>query len=161
MTTLQLTNAPVARAAMLIRKPPAEVFEAIVNPDITTKFWFTKSSGRLEAGTAVTWTWEMYNASVVVRALKVERDKRIVLEWPYGGVPTTIDWIFTPYDNNAATYLRITNSGFRGVADKIVKDALESTGGFTWVLAGLKSFLEHGVELGLIRDAFPKGLTDH
>jgi uncharacterized protein YndB with AHSA1/START domain len=44
---------------MLIRKPVAEVFEAFVNPDITTKFWFTKSSGRLEAGKQVQWEWEM------------------------------------------------------------------------------------------------------
>ncbi|EHK53368.1 activator of Hsp90 ATPase 1 family protein [Mesorhizobium alhagi CCNWXJ12-2] len=35
---------------MLIRKPVEEVFEAIVNPDITTKFWFSKGSGRLETG---------------------------------------------------------------------------------------------------------------
>jgi uncharacterized protein YndB with AHSA1/START domain len=38
---------------MLIRKPVADVFEAFVNPDITTKFWFTKSSGRLDAGKQV------------------------------------------------------------------------------------------------------------
>jgi uncharacterized protein YndB with AHSA1/START domain len=44
---------------MLIRKPVAEVFEAFVNPDITTKFWFIKSSGRLEAGKQVQWEWEM------------------------------------------------------------------------------------------------------
>jgi uncharacterized protein YndB with AHSA1/START domain len=44
---------------MLIRKPVAEVFEAFVNPDITMKFWFTKSSGRLEAGKQVQWEWEM------------------------------------------------------------------------------------------------------
>ena len=40
----------IAKAEMLIRKPVAEVFEAFVNPDITSKFWFTKGSGRLEAG---------------------------------------------------------------------------------------------------------------
>jgi catechol 2,3-dioxygenase-like lactoylglutathione lyase family enzyme len=33
---------------MLIRKPAAEVFEAFVDPDVTTHFWFTKGSGRLE-----------------------------------------------------------------------------------------------------------------
>jgi uncharacterized protein YndB with AHSA1/START domain len=49
MNDLQLTQAPVAKAEMLIRKPSAEVFEAFVNPEVTTKFWFTKSSGRLEA----------------------------------------------------------------------------------------------------------------
>lgn len=33
---------------MLIRKPVKEVFEAIINPEITTKFWFTGSNGRLD-----------------------------------------------------------------------------------------------------------------
>ena len=46
---------------MLIRKPVKEVFEAIINPEITTKFWFTKSSGRLDENKKVEWVWEMYN----------------------------------------------------------------------------------------------------
>ena len=43
-----------------------EWVEAFVNPEITTKFWFTKSSGRLEAGKQVQWDWEMYGISVPV-----------------------------------------------------------------------------------------------
>ena len=43
--SLHLTRVPIAETGMLIRKPVAEVFEAIVNPEITTKFWFTRSSG--------------------------------------------------------------------------------------------------------------------
>ena len=50
MANLQLTQAPVAKAEMLIRKPVAEVFEAFVDPEITRRFWFTKSTGRLETG---------------------------------------------------------------------------------------------------------------
>lgn len=53
MKNLQLTRSPIAKTGMLIRKPVAEVFEAFVNPEITTKFWFTKSNGRLEAGKPV------------------------------------------------------------------------------------------------------------
>ena len=49
----QLTQPPMSRAEMLVRKPPAVVFEAIVNPDITTQFWFTSGSGRLELGRPV------------------------------------------------------------------------------------------------------------
>jgi uncharacterized protein YndB with AHSA1/START domain len=44
---------------MLIRKPVAEVFEAIANPEITTKFWFTRSSRPLAVGRTVRWDWEM------------------------------------------------------------------------------------------------------
>ena len=47
----------IAKTEMLIRRPVAEVFEAFINPDITTKFWFTKSSGRLEAGKQIRWDW--------------------------------------------------------------------------------------------------------
>jgi uncharacterized protein YndB with AHSA1/START domain len=46
----KLTQVPVSKTGMLIRRPAAEVFEAFVNPEITTKFWVTKSSGSLEAG---------------------------------------------------------------------------------------------------------------
>jgi hypothetical protein len=65
--------------------------------------------------------------------------------------------VFKPYGTDA-TYVTITNSGFQGDGDKVVRDALDSTGGFTWVLAGLKALLEHGVELKAIVDAFPQGL---
>lgn len=160
MKNLQVTQVPIAKAEMLIRKPVAEVFEAFVNPEITTRFWFTKSSGRLEAGKHITWTWEMYNLSIHVDVKEVEVDKRILIEWGNYGSMTTVEWIFTPYENDT-TYVSITNSGFKGAGDKVVSDALDSKGGFTWVLAGLKVLLEHNIELNAIADAFPKGLREH
>jgi len=160
MNHLQLTHIPVAKAEMLIRKSVAEVFEAFVNPEITTKFWYTKSSGKLEAGKQITWTWEMYNHSVPVTVKEIEQQKRILIEWGNYGSTTTVEWIFTPFGSDA-TYVSITNSGFKGDGDKVVKDALDSKGGFTWVLAELKALLEHNIELHAIADAFPKGLREH
>ncbi|SCW51537.1 hypothetical protein SAMN04487970_1011142 [Paenibacillus tianmuensis] len=61
MTTLH--QAPAAKAEMLIRRPVEEVFEAFVEPAVTMRFWFTKSSGRLETGKRVRWDWEMYGVS--------------------------------------------------------------------------------------------------
>ncbi len=55
-----------ATAEMMIRKPIAEVFEAFIDPAITTKFWFTKSTGKLEVGKQVDWIWEMYQLTVRV-----------------------------------------------------------------------------------------------
>src|SRR5947199_10643616 len=46
-SNLSLTKPPVASTGMLIRKPVAEVFAAFVDPAITSKFWFTKASGKL------------------------------------------------------------------------------------------------------------------
>jgi uncharacterized protein YndB with AHSA1/START domain len=137
MRTFQLTEAPIAKAEMLIRKPVAEVFEAFVNPEITRRFWFTGSSGRVAAGEHLTWTWEMYDHSIEVDVKEVEEGKRILIEWGNYGSMTSVEWIFTPYENDT-TYVTITNSGFQGDGDQVVKDALDSKGGFTWVLAGLK-----------------------
>lgn len=160
MNKLQLTQPPVAKAAMLIRKPVADVFEAFIDPAITTKFWFTKSTGRLEPVKHITWTWEMYDVSSEVEVREIEVNKRILIDWGNYGEMTTVEWIFTPYEDDA-TYVTITNSGFKGDGDKVVSEALDSQGGFTWVLAGLKALLEHNIRLNAIADAFPKGLTTH
>jgi len=160
MKNLQLTQEPIVIAGMLIRRPVAEVFEAFVNPKITTKFWFTKSSGRLEAGKQVTWTWEMYGVSTQINVKEVEENKRILIEWGDEEEITNVEWIFTPY-GEIATYVGIRNFGFKGDGDSLVKKALDSTGGFTTVLDGAKAWLEHNINLNLIADKSPKGLTEH
>lgn len=152
---MKIENIPVAKAEMLIRKPVAEVFEAFINPDITTKFWFTKSSGRLVVGKQVKWEWEMYGAFDLVNVKELEQDKRIVIEWGLAhGLPTTVEWIFTARADNT-TFVSITHSGFTGDGDEIVSKALNSAGAFAIVLASLKALLEHNINLNLIADHSP------
>jgi len=160
MNNLQLTEVPVVKTGMLIRKPVADVFEAFVNPDVTTQFWFTKGSGRLEAGKQVQWEWEMYGISIPVTVKAVEPHKRILIEWPGYSGPTLVEWIFRALADGS-TFVSITNSGFTGDGDDLVKQATDSTQGFTLVLAGLKAFLEHGVRLNLVADRYPKGIEEH
>ncbi|HEX2897358.1 MAG TPA: SRPBCC family protein [candidate division Zixibacteria bacterium] len=146
-----------AKAEMLIRKPVAEVFEAFINPAITSKFWFTKGSGRLETGKQIQWDWEMYSFSLRVNVKAIEPNKRIVIEWLTDNTPTTVEWIFTPLEVDT-TFVSITNTGFKGDDDAVVRQALDSTEGFNLVLAGLKALLEHNIILNLVLDRFPKGL---
>jgi uncharacterized protein YndB with AHSA1/START domain len=160
VSTMQLTHMPVAKTGMLIRKPIADVFEAFVNPDITTRFWFTKSSGRLEAGRQVQWEWEMYGLSIAVSVKALEPNRGLVIEWPGDPVATTVEWEFTPV-GDGATFVSITNAGFGGNGDQLVRQATNSTSGFSLVLAGLKALLEHDIELHLVADRFPKGVADH
>ena len=160
MDNLQLTETPVAKTGMLIRRPVADVFEAFVNPEVTTQFWFTHGSGRLEAGKQVQWTWEMYGFSIPVDVKAVEPNRRIVIEWPGQEGPTQVEWIFLA-QADGTTFVRITNSGFAGDGDAVVKQALGSTQGFSLVLSGLKAFLEHGIRLNVVADRFPKGIDEH
>jgi uncharacterized protein YndB with AHSA1/START domain len=160
MDNLQLTHVPMTKTGMLVRKPVAEVFEAFVNPDITTKFWFTKSSGRLEAGKQVQWDWDMYGISIPVTAKAIEPNKRIVIEWPGYGGTTTVEWVFAP-QKDGTTFVSISEAGFTGSGDELVKQVTDSTQGFSLVLAGLKSLLEHSVRLYLVADRYPKGIEEH
>lgn len=147
---------PRAKAEMLIRKPVAEVFEAFIDPEVTSKFWFTGGSGRLEPGRTVTWEWAMYGFSVPVEVKTVENNKRILVAWPGQSGQTSLEWSFT--DRADGTYVSIANWGFAGDDDQRVAEALDSTEGFTFVLAGAKAYLEHGIRLNLVQDKFPDGL---
>jgi uncharacterized protein YndB with AHSA1/START domain len=159
MANWQLKQVPEAKTAMLIRKPVAEVFEAIVDPAITTNFWFTKGSGRLEVGKPVQWDWEMYNVSIQVIAKAIEPNNRIVIEWPGYSGPTTVEWKFAPQEDDT-TFVSVTESGFTGDGDDLVKYVADSTQGFTLLLAGLKAFLEHNVRLNLVADRYPRGCDE-
>jgi uncharacterized protein YndB with AHSA1/START domain len=152
-------TAAMSKAGMLIRRPVAEVFDAFVNPDVTTKFWFTKSSGRLVVGTQVQWVWEMYGLSMPVTTKVVEPNRRIVITWPGYKKPTTVEWTFTSLEDGT-TFVGIQESGFVGNGEQLRKQVATSTEGFSLVLAGLKAFLEHNVRLNLVADRFPKGIEE-
>ena len=159
MDNFKLTQVPVSKTGMLIRKPVAEVFEAFVDPQVTTKFWFTKSSGSLEAGKQVQWEWEMYNVSIPVTPKAIELEERILIEWPGYSGQTTVEWTFASQEDGT-TFVSITESGFTGSGDQLVKQITDSTQGFTLVLAGLKAFLEHNIRLNLVADRYPKGIEE-
>ena len=143
---------PTVEAQMLVRKPAAEVFNAFIDPAVTVNFWFTKSSGKLETGKTLTWTWEMYGFSTKVLVKEIIDSKKIVLEW--NEPATTIEFTFdalTP----GTTYVIIKNYGFNSSGEELLENIKDNTGGFTTVVDGLKAWLEHGINLNLIRDKFP------
>jgi uncharacterized protein YndB with AHSA1/START domain len=149
---MTLKNAPVVKTQMLIRKPVEDVFEAFVDPAVTTKFWFTRSTGKLEAGKEVRWEWEMYGVSAEVRVKAIEPQRQILIEWGDPALP--VEWQFTERPDGT-TLVTISNWGFRGGDDEVVKQAMDSMGGFSFVLAGLKALLEHNVALNLVADHHP------
>jgi uncharacterized protein YndB with AHSA1/START domain len=149
---MTLKNAPIVKTQMLIRKPVEDVFDAFVDPAITTKIWFTKSTGRLEAGKRVRWDWEMYGVSAEVQVKAIEPNRRILIEW--NDPPLPVEWRFTSRPDGT-TLVSISNWGFRGTDDEVVKQALDSMGGFSFLLAGLKALLEQNVVLNLVADHYP------
>jgi uncharacterized protein YndB with AHSA1/START domain len=155
----QLTTAPTVDVGMLIRRAPEEVFEALADPSVTTRFWYTKSTGRMTEGAELTWTWEMYGVSARVWVEEVRPGRLIRFRWDgYDPAhPTTVRFEFTSYQGGT-TYLRITETGFTGDAETLVSRALDSTAGFTFLLSSLKAALEHDITLRVTMDAHPPAL---
>jgi uncharacterized protein YndB with AHSA1/START domain len=102
----------------------------------------------------------MYDISIAVTPKAIEPDRRILLEWPGYSGPTTVEWTFASQEDGT-TFVSITEAGFSGSGDELVKQVAGSTQGFTLVLAGLKALLEHNVRLNLVADRFPKGIEEH
>lgn len=145
-------------AQMLIRRPVEMVFQAFIDPSKTINFWFTRSSGPLEVGKVVTWEWEMYGVSARVFVKEIIRNKKISMEW--GDPGSSVDFEFNPLKGDS-TYVVIRNYGFKETGDDLIKTIKDSTGGFTTVLDGLKAYLEHSINLNLIRDKYPKEVGGH
>lgn len=145
---------PVAKIELLIRRPVKEVFEAFVNPDIITKFWFNRSSGPLKLGESVTWYWDSYSVSAKVRVLELDVNRRIYIEWKSDlNPPSNVEWRFEDR-GESGTYVRVIHIGFDGDAADLIEKVVDSTGGFALVLAGAKAYLEHGIELNIVADRF-------
>src|SRR3954453_4852131 len=109
---------------MLIRKPPSEVFRAFTDPSVTTKFWYTKSSGPMDAGAKLRWDWEMFGASADVVVKEVGHDRRVVFDWGGEGAMRTVEWRFIPWKEH--TYVNVLETGYRGTHEEMAAQAIDS-----------------------------------
>ena len=150
-------KSPSGETGMLIRKPVEQVFEAFIDPEITTKFWFTRGTGKLEKNKKVQWIWDMYNVTSYVDVKDIVPNKKIEIEW--GGEKDNrmrVEWNFKPIGTDT-TFVDIVMDGFDGDDETILKNVSGTVGGFCWVLAGLKAYLEFNIQLNLVADRFPQG----
>lgn len=135
-----------------IAKPVSEVFKAVVNPDLLSNYFTTAgSSGPLETGKTVQWSFEDFPGPVNVRVSEVVRDQKIVLHWAARDADenddreTTISMVFEPLEDGR-TLVSITEEGWRDTPRG--RDiSYENCEGWTQLLCSLKAFIEYGVDL--------------
>ncbi|MEQ1952317.1 SRPBCC domain-containing protein [Mesorhizobium yinganensis] len=131
-----------------IAKPPAEVFDAVVNPKKLSGYFTTirGASAPLVAGTTVIW-W----GDVPVEVDEVRENDRIVLRWDAltadgkPGYKTRIEMGFTGLDDGA-TLVTIAEAGWR--EDEVgLKKSYLNCEGWTQMMCSLKAYLEYGINL--------------
>ncbi len=145
-----------AGSQMLIRRPVPKVFEALVNPDITSKFWFTESSGRLEEGKTVEWIWGQFGVSAPVTEIELKQDQLIKFEWPAEdeGATRTVEISFKTHSDKF-TFVKVEEKGFDENDEQIIKKVAGQTEGWALVLSALKAYLEHDIILSVVTDHYP------
>ncbi|WP_332717774.1 SRPBCC family protein [Pelagibacterium mangrovi] len=137
-----------------IAKPVHEVFEAVADPKKLSGYFTTGGAqGRLETGTTVTWDFHDFPGAFPVEVVEVENDKRIVLRWDADdGDKTTVTMNFEPLDDNTRTLVSITEEGWKET-EAGLKSSYGNCEGWTGMLAAMKIYLEHGINL---REGFYK-----
>lgn len=147
------TNEVTAKAKILVRRPRDEVFNAFIDPEIMSKFWFQRRDRGLREGDTISWfIGDAASATEIeVRVKSVKRPSQIIVDWGHQEQFTTVTWTLDERDSDT-TLLAIEECGFVGSPDEVVAQALDSTGGFNQVIVALKALLEHGASINVVAD---------
>lgn len=142
-----------AKAQILVRRPRHEVFDALIDPAIMSRFWFKRRDHGLKEGEVVTWfVGDAPDAiEIEVRVKTIRPPSQIILDWGHGDQFTTVSWTFEEQGEDA-TRLKIEERGFIGSPEEIIAQALDSTSGFNQVVVALKALLEHGATINVVAD---------
>jgi uncharacterized protein YndB with AHSA1/START domain len=127
-----------------ILKPANEVFEAIVDPEKMSNYWFSSGTGRVEQGKTITWRYDEYNAEVTINVLEVEENKKIVYSWGGNGQETVVTITLKELDHTS-TIIEVNESGLKEDDPEIVNKMIGQKEGWVYMLTCLKGYLENGV----------------
>lgn len=128
-----------------ILNPVNEIFEAIVDPEKMSKYFITSGSGRMLAGSTITWSWEDYNTELEIKVQKVEKDKAISFYWTGIGIETLVE-INLESINETSTLVKVQETEWLP-DEKGIARCIEQTKGWTHFLCCLKTYLEYGINL--------------
>jgi uncharacterized protein YndB with AHSA1/START domain len=134
-----------------IKRPVADVFDAVVSSERMKKYFIDGASSDLVEGEEVTWRWDHYGQNpVTVR--KVVENKLIELALDSREWDKTKDEayevlvIFEFEELDDGTMLSISEQGWKTDADGL-KGSHENCGGWTHMAMCLKAYIEHGIDL--------------
>lgn len=141
-----------------ISRPPADVYEAVADPSTLSRYFTTGGAvGRMTAGATVQWDFADFPGAFPVRVTEAVPPERIVFRW--GGDPgaivggaddTEVRFEFRAVDDGARTEVRVTERSWRPTPGG-AEAAFGNCMGWTGMLAAMKAWLEHGIDL---RDGF-------
>jgi uncharacterized protein YndB with AHSA1/START domain len=141
-----------------VSRPCRDVYEAIADPDQLSRYFTTGGArGRLEPGADVSWDFADFPGRFPVTVVEAAPPRRIVIRWEGtdtadDSAATIITFELEPLDDDARTLVTITESSWAPTLAG-AKNAFANCEGWTGMLAALKAWVEHGINL---REGFYK-----
>lgn len=144
--------APAFTVQTRIRRPAADVFQAIIEPGVLQRYFVERASGPLRAGETVIWHWAEWG-DYPVRVLRVVPGQLVELEidstvWKKTtgpGYPVLVAIRVEPLDENSSL-LSISETGWRTDREGL-KGSHDNCQGWTHMALCCKAWTEHGIDL--------------
>ena len=129
-----------------IERAPAEVFDALVDPQALCAYFTATASAPLFSGAQVRWSWPGGDEEDV-EVVEIENASRIVLRWNAAFIDerTTVTITLHPEDDGS-TSVSVQETGWR-VEPTHLASSFEHCAGWQLMLTCLKGWLEHGLDL--------------
>lgn len=127
-----------------ILKPANEVYEAIVDPEKMSNYWFSSGTARVEQGKTITWRYDEYNAEGVINVLEVHENEKVIFSWGGDGLETVVTITFKEL-SDTTTLIKVTETGLKEDDPEIVNKMLGQKEGWVYMLTCLKGYLENGI----------------
>jgi uncharacterized protein YndB with AHSA1/START domain len=133
------------KVALQISKSPAEVFEAIVDPEKMKNYFISNSTGKMEEGKTLYWEFPEFDMKFPVRIGKIENNKYISYHWDMDEHEHLVEMTLSAVENKS-TVVTITEKA-RKNDETGIKWLMGNTEGWANFLACLKAYLEYGINL--------------
>lgn len=133
------------KVAIQILKPANTVFEAIINPEKMTNYFISKSSGKMEEDTTLTWKFPEFETEFPIHVNKIEQDRYISYHWETTGEKLLVEITLDPVKDDA-TVVTVTEKS-RANDETGIQWLGGNSAGWANFLASLKAYLEYGINL--------------
>ena len=132
----------IAKASIGIQKPVAEVFKAIVEPELMKHYFISEGSGRMEAGKEIHWSFPEFEGSFPLTVNEVIPGKKITFTWD----PQSVVKIELEERADKDTVVKVFEEGHQQ-DEAGIRWAIGQTEGWANFLACMKAYLEYGIHL--------------
>ena len=141
---------PTFRVFIIVGRPRHEVFEAVADPtELSSYFTTGGASAQMEQGQTVTWDFADFPGAFPVDVTEVVPDEKIAFNWkanePGADYQLQVTFRFTDVDAGR-TKVEVEEAGWRDT-DAARKASYGNCMGWSQMLAALKMWVEHGINL--------------